>query len=244
MIAAKIVVIILKAIYAFSAFLTALYCIEFAMQEKQERRYDNNGWLTISIFWMLLMIPICITTFSSNPYWSWDKVLMCFFPIMPLVMCGSDPHDIYEENYKKSPLKYCILLCCTIFVPWILGGCFEWQERAYNMSLIEKAEFGEAQIYSFKKCPDNNAAEHVHVTYYDANGYLKEMKIYPGRTVSDIEKIDPREWAKSGEAPVIITDNENKIAYTLQKKDGTIRGPKILYCTQYFYNEYIKYLSN
>lgn len=244
MVTVKIVIIIFKVIYAFSAFLMTLYCIEFAMQERQERRYDNNGWLTISIFWMLLMIPICITTFSRNPYWSWDKILMCFYPIMTFVMIGSDPYDIYEENYKKSPLIHCILLCCTIFVPWILGGCFEWQERTYNMSLIEKAEFSEAQIYSFKKCPNNNAAEHVHVTYYDANGYLKEMKLYPSRTVSSIDKIDPHEWAKEGKAPVIITDNENKIAYTLQKKDGTIRGPKILYCTQYFYNEYIKYLSN
>lgn len=234
----KIVLIILKTIYGLASLKLLLTCIECAIESNKNCRYYREEWGWISLIYALLLIPVGIMIFSSNPFWTWYKIYTIFMLFYPLIIIGTDPYDAFEKAYEAE--KHIIritLIICFIF-PILLGIGFKAQKDIYYENAIAKQEFKELKLYSYRTCPNNVGAEHIHIEYYDNNGYLKEMKFWPGKRIDKLSQMDPEDWKQRGQ-PVIIS-NENKILYIELDASGIPMGPMVLYVTEDYYKEYIK----
>ena len=238
MVTIKIIFTIFKIICLIAVFIFFLYSIDFAIQEKNMplRSYDSRGWNILSLFYIVYLVIISIITFSNSPYWTWYMIILGFCSILPVISISIDPNDILIEN-DNAIIK--ILMAIMILFPLIIQILFGVYSREYNENMIINNKFEYVEISKYTKC-SNDASEHFHIDYYDKNNYIKSMKIYPGKTYKDISSIDPKDLSKTGNAAVIITENENKLAYIHKTKKGRIMGPKILYCTEYFYDKYVK----
>lgn len=234
----KIILIALKTLYGLASLKLLLTYIECALDTNKGRRYLYEDWIWISAIYGLMLVPIGIMIFSSNPMWTWYKIYTIFMLFFPLIIIGTDPYDAYEQAYHSERIiQLPTLLICILF-PILLAFGFKAQKESFVENALKNNQFKELELYSYRDCPNIVGASHIHIRFLNDKGHIKEMKFYPGARVDNISEIDPKDWNKK-EQPVIIS-TENKIEYVKSDKNGTPIGPMILYITEDFYKKYIK----
>lgn len=234
----KIILIVLKTLYGLASLKMLLTYIECALDTNKSCRYLREDWIWISAIYGLMLIPVGIMIFSSNPMWTWYKIYTIFMLFFPLIILGTDPYDAYEQAYNSERIiQLPTLLICILF-PILLAFGFKAQKESFVENALKNNQFKELKLYSYRDCPSIVEASHIHIRFLNDKGHIKEMKFYPGVRVDNISEIDPKDWNKR-EQPVIIS-NENKILYIELDASGIPMGPMALCITKDYYNDYIK----
>lgn len=224
-----------------------LLFVELVIAGKQRFREISGGWIAWIIAYIVVSIPCFYAMFSSNQWYSFDKLWFFLFPWIIFAMTISDPDEIYYAEYDKESKEISFVLPTFILLSLSIAiGCvLAIHSKNYRIEQFKEENFKTCQIYMYKQCPDEESPEHIHIVYFNKDGFKKELKFYPKLTVTSFSQIDPKD-VKGNTGVVILNDkNINKIMYLHTDKDGDPKTPYVIYCDNYYYeNQIKKFVSN